>query len=549
MPLPASLSLRRTIGSLSVAAALLCVAGAAAQPDEAVDVIIRGGTIYDGGEGKPFVGDIAIRGDRIVHVGPPGRYSAAKVIDAKGMIVAPGFIDPHTHADSFIRSPDKAVRVNAAWLNQGVSTVMIGVDGSGTPDVAEDAGKLAASGIGTNIVSFVGFGPVRRRVLGQDARAPSAAELNQMRALVAKGLCEGAVGLSTGLFYAPQSFATTAEVVAVAREAAVRGGIYDTHQRDESSYSIGLLGSVAEAIEIGRQAGMPVHFAHLKALGVDVHGQAGAVIAAIDAARRAGIDVTADQYPWLASGTSLDASLLPRWAVDGGGAALLKRLDDPATLARIRGEMQDNLRRRGGASALLLIAQDFPWTGKTLQQVADEWKLDSRDAALLIIRQSVEAEGRGQKGGGAAVASFNMAQADVDLLMKQPWMVTSSDGSDGHPRMFATFPEKYVRYVRERKVIDLRAFIRQSTGRTADIYKLDRRGYLRPGYFADVLVFDPGQYAPRADYVRPRELSVGVRKLFVNGALAVDDGRTTGVVAGRALLRPPPVGCTARSAG
>lgn len=545
MPL-APLAFSRTIALFSAAAALLSVSGAAAQADETVDFIIRGGTIYDGGEGAPFVGDVAIRGDRIVHVGASQGYSATRIIDARGMIVAPGFIDPHTHADSFLRSPDKAMRVNGAWLNQGVSTVMIGVDGSGTPDVAEDATKLEASGIGTNIVSFVGFGPVRQRVLGQDARAPDAAELDRMKALVAKGMCEGAVGLSTGLFYAPQSFATTAEVVAVAREAATRGGLYDTHQRDESSYSIGLLGSVQEVIDIGRQAGMPVHFAHLKALGVDVHGQAGAVIAAIDAARADGVDVTADQYPWLASGSNLDASLLPRWAVDGGGSALLKRLDDPATLARIRDEMRENLRRRGGASALLLISQGFPWTGQTLEQVAAAWKVDSRDAALRIIRQSVEAKADDEGGGGSAVASFNMAQGDVDLLMKQPWMVTSSDGSDGHPRMFATFPEKYVRYVRERKIIDLATFIRQSTGRTADIYKLDRRGYLRTGYFADVLVFDPDEYAPRADYVHPRELSVGVRKLFVNGVLAVDGGRATGIAAGRALLRPDPPNCNER---
>ncbi|KTE30881.1 MULTISPECIES: N-acyl-D-amino-acid deacylase family protein [unclassified Sphingopyxis] len=532
---------------LSGAAALLSVSGAAAKADEAVDIIIRGGTIYDGGEGVPFVGDVAIRGDRIVHVGAPGGFTAPRIVDATGMIVAPGFVDPHTHADGFLRSPDRAVRVNAAWLNQGVTTVMIGVDGSGTPDVAADAAKLEASGIGTNVVSFVGFGPVRQRVLGQDARAPDAAELDRMKALVAKGMCEGAVGLSTGLFYAPQSFATTGEVVAVAREAATRGGIYDTHQRDESSYSIGLLGSVQEVIDIGRQAGMPVHFAHLKALGVDVHGQAGAVIAAIEKARADGIDVTADQYPWLASGSNLDASLLPRWAVDGGGKALLKRLDDPATLAKIRGEMAENLRRRGGAAALLLISEGYPWTGQTLEQVAAAWKLDSRDAALRIMRASVEAKARGESGGGTGVASFNMAQADVDLLMKQPWMVTSSDGSDGHPRMFATFPEKYLRYVRERKVIDLATFIRQSTGRTADIYKLDRRGYLRAGYFADVLVFDPEGYAPRADYVRPRELSVGVDKLFVNGQLAVDGSRATGVAAGRALLRLRPPGCDGRS--
>lgn len=542
MPL-APLRLVRTMAMLSGAAALLSVSGAAAKADEAVDVIIRGGTIYDGGEGAPFVGDVAIRGDQIVHVGPPGGFTAPRIVDAKGMIVAPGFVDPHTHADGFLRSSDRAMRVNAAWLNQGVSTVMIGVDGSGTPDVAADAARLEVSGIGTNVVSFVGFGPVRQRVLGQDARAPDAAELGRMKALVAKGMCEGAAGLSTGLFYAPQSFATTGEVVAVAREAAIRGGIYDTHQRDESSYSIGLLGSVQEVIDIGRQAGMPVHFAHLKALGVDVHGQAGAVIAAIDKARADGIDVTADQYPWLASGSNLDASLLPRWAVDGGGKALLKRLDDPATLAKIRGEMAENLRRRGGAGALLLISEGYPWTGQTLEQVAAEWKLDSRDAALRIIRASVEAKARGERGGGTGVASFNMAPADVDLLMKQPWMVTSSDGSDGHPRMFATFPEKYVRYVRERKVIDLATFIRQSTGRTADIYKLDRRGYLRAGYFADVLVFDPEEFAPRADYVRPRELSVGVVKLFVNGKLAIDEGGATGIAAGRALLRPRPPGC------
>lgn len=519
--------------------------GAASSPDERVDLLIRGGTIYTGSD-EPFVGDVAIKGDHIVSVSRHADVAAARVIDAKGMIVAPGFIDPHTHADSFIRSPDKAMRVNAAWLTQGVSSVVIGVDGSGTPDVAADAAKLAGSGIGTNVALFVGFGAVRQRVLGPDARAPNAAELDKMKALVASGMCDGALGLSTGLFYAPQSFAKTDEVVAVAREAAIRGGLYDTHQRDESSYSIGLLGSVEEAIEIGRKAGMPVHFAHLKALGVDVHGQAGAVIAAIDAARAAGVEVTADQYPWLASGSNLDASLLPRWAVDGGGQALLKRLDDPAMLARIRDEMADNLRRRGGASALLLIAEGFPWTGRTLEQVAEGWKLDPRDAALRIIRQSVEAKGGEAKRGGTSVASFNMAQPDVDLLMKQPWMVTSSDGSDGHPRMFATFPEKYLRYVRERKVIDLATFIRQSTGRTADIYKIDRRGYLRSGYFADVLVFDPDGFAPRADYLHPRELSVGVRKLFVNGALAVDDGRTTGATAGRALLRPRPAGCAAR---
>lgn len=526
-------------GSMGTAASLL---EAAPAPEQA-DVLIRGGTIYDGGAGNPYVGDVAIRGDRIIYVGRAARLTAAQVVDAKGMIVVPGFIDAHTHADSFIRSPDRTVRANAAWLDQGVSTVMIGVDGFGTPEVGADAAKLQASGIGTNIVPFIGFGAVRHKVLGDDARAPNAEELSRMKAMVAKGMCEGATGFSAGLFYPPQSFAKTDEVVAVAREAAIRGGLYDTHQRDESSYNIGLLGSVKEAIDIGKQAGMPVHFAHLKALGVDVQGQAPAVIAEIEAARAAGQAVTADQYPWLASGSSLDASLLPGWAVDGGDAALIKRLDDPATLARVRDEMQNNLRRRGGPKALLLIAQGFPWTGKTLEQMATIWQLDPRDAALRIIRASIETSDPAKKGHGTSVASFNMAQADVDLLMQQPWVVTSSDGSEGHPRMFATFPEKYAHYVRDRKVISLRTFVRQSTGMTADIYKIDRRGYLRQGYYADVGVIDPAGYEPRADYVHPRELSVGVRKLYVNGVLAVDDSQATGATAGRALLRPRPAAC------
>ncbi|OYU14288.1 MAG: amidohydrolase [Alphaproteobacteria bacterium PA4] len=517
------------------------VAAAAPKP---ADVLIRGGTIHDGSTGKAFVGDVAISGDRIVYVGKRAPMPALRTIDARGLLVTPGFIDPHTHADGFLRAPDAATRTNAAWLNQGVTTVMIGVDGGGTPDVGDDARALTTAGVGTNIVPFVGFGAVRQRVLGQAARAPDAAELARMQTLVAKGMCEGATGLSTGLFYAPQSFAKTGEVISVAREAAKRGGIYDTHQRDESSYSIGLLESIREVLTIGRDAGMPVHFAHIKALGVDVHGQAQAVITLIDAARAAGQEVTADQYPWLASGSSLDAALLPRWAVDGGDSALLKRLDDPATLARIRDEMAENMRRRGGAASLLLIAQGFEWTGKTLADMARLWAIDPRDAALRIIRDSITGREAGRQGRGTSVASFNMAQADVDLFMRQPWVVTSSDGSDGHPRMFATFPEKYVRYVKDRPVISLGDFIHGSTGRSADIYRLDRRGYLRPGYFADVAVIDPARFAPRADYVHPRELSVGVAQLYVNGTLALADGKATGALPGRVLLRPTPAHCS-----
>lgn len=527
----------------ALTATLLAGAAPPAPPSGMADVVIHGGTIHDSSAAKPFVGDVAIRGDRIVYVGPHSPLRATRRIEARGMIVSPGLIDAHSHPDTYIFSPDAAVRVNAPWTRQGVSTILVGVDGYGTPDIADYAVGRMQAGVGTNLVPMIGFGAVRQRVLGQNARAPDPQELARMQALVAKGMCEGATGLSTGLFYPPQSFASTQEVIALAREAGLRGGLYDTHQRDESSYTIGLKGSVEEVLRIGREAKMPVHIAHIKALGVDVQGQAPQIIAMIEAARAKGQDVTADQYPWLASGSSLEASLLPGWSVDGGAQAMLGRFADAPTMARIRAEMVTNMRRRGGPGKMLLISAGFDYTGKTLEQLATAWHVDPLDAALRIITQDARAD---DKHYGGAIASFNMADGDVDLFMKQPWVVTSSDGSDGHPRQFATFAEKYAKYVRTRHVIDLATFIRQSTGRTADIYRLDHRGYLRAGWYADVAVIDPARYAPRADYVHPRELSVGVRQLYVNGRLTVDNDASTGALAGRVLLRPAPAACPAR---
>ena len=525
---------------LLLCCAALIVGRASAAPE--VDIVIRGGTIYTGAEEPPITGDVEVRGDRIVYVGPGRGTAAERTIDARGKIVAPGFIDPHTHPDSYIRAADARTRLNLPWLAQGVSTLVVGGDGTGTPDIAADTRKLEASGIGTNVAAMVGFGAIRTRVLGRVDRAPTPAESEQERALATAAMCQGALGLSTGLFYAPQSYATTDEVIAVAAEVGRRGGLYDTHQRDESNYTIGLLASTREAIAIGRAAGTPVHFSHLKALGVDLQGRAPALIAEIEAARRNGLRVTADQYPWLASGSSLDAALIPNWAVDGGYKALIARLAEPATLARIRHEMRENLRRRGGGEAILLTSAGHPWTGKTLGAAAAEWKVEPVDAALRILRVPNKA---GAGAAGPGIASFNMADRDVHLIMKQPWVVPASDGSDGHPRQYASFPRKYRVYVRERRVISLGEFIRRSTGLTADIYGIAGRGYLQRGYFADVVVFDPKRYAPRADYVRPKLPAAGVDALLVNGRLALANGAATGVAAGRGLRRPRPAGCPA----
>lgn len=524
-------------------AAVAALPGATAAPASAPQAtVIAGGTIYDGSSATPVTGDVVVVGDRIVSVGPGAgkKYPGAKRIDARGLVVSPGFIDPHTHADALIWGKTAQERLVTPWLTQGVTTIFTGVDGygQGTGTVKALLDHADTGGIGPNIATFVGFGAVRVKVLKNDDREPTAAELDQMKAITAQGMCDGAFGLSSGLFYAPQSFSKTPEVIALAREAAKRGGIYDTHQRDESSYSIGLMNSVAEAIEIGRAAGLPVHFAHIKALGADVHGKAGEIVAAVEAARVKGQNVTADQYPYEASGSSLVASLVPRWAQDGGAMALVKRLETPAERARIVAEMAPNLVRRGGPNAVLLRGEGQPWAGKRLEAVAADWKVDPIEAAVRIILAD--------KGRGSPIVSFNMVEPDIKLLMQQPWVMTGSDGSAGHPRMFGTFPTKYAKYVVTEKTIDLATFINASTGRTADFYKLDRRGHLKAGYFADIVVFDPKTYRPRATYLEPELTSEGVRTLIVNGTAVIADGQLTGKAGGKAIRHRATLGTCPR---
>lgn len=514
----------------SIQSVPLTNAWGAAQPTASADVIIRGGTIYPGGA-APFIGDVAIRGDRIVYVGPHAPGTAARVIDATGMIVAPGFIDTHSHVGDAIGSDVPAARLVLPFLTQGVTTAFIGVDGGGDPDIAKTFGAGENRDTGINYASYVGLGAVRLKVIGPADRAPTPDELARMESLVGGAMCNGALGLSTGLFYAPQSFAKLDEVVALARIAAARGGVYDSHLRDESSYTIGLAGAVDEALTIGREAGIPVHIAHIKALGVDVQGQAPAIIAKIEAAQRAGLIVTADQYPWSASGTGLSAALLPRWAQDGGRDATLKRFDDPAQMARMLPEIADNLRRRGGPVSILITRGPTDAVGKTLEQIAKATNTSPVAAAISILRQSE-----------AGIASFNQSEADIAAFMKRPWVVTSSDASPGHPRYYASFARKYAVYVKDKKVIDLRTFIDQSTSVTADMFALEGRGRLKPGSFADVVVFDPARFGPRADYVHPTLFSQGMRTVVVNGRIAIDGGAPTGLAAGRPLPRTPKPG-------
>lgn len=448
------------------------------------------------------------------------------------MIVSAGFIDPHTHAGEWLASDKARERLVLPFLMQGVTTAFIGNDGGGDTDVAATLTSARTKPVGVNYATYVGFGAVRKQVIGDDRRAPTAAELTRMRRLVAKAMCDGALGLSTGLFYAPQSFAETGEVAALAREAGQRGGTYDSHIRDESSYNIGLKAAIDEAIEVGRLAKMPVHISHIKALGVDVHGQAGAIISKVEAARRAGRKVTADQYPWSASGTSLVASLVPLWAQDGGRNALLKRFADASLRDRLHRDMTENMRKRGGADALLITEGDEK--GRTLADVAKRRGENPVTAAIAVIRIH-----------DPSVASFNQTEADIAAFMRQPWVMTGSDASTGHPRVYGSFARKYAKYVKADRVLTLRQFIERSSALTADTFKLAGRGHLRPGAFADVVVFDPKSYAARATYEQPELLAAGVRTVVVNGVIAVDDGKPTDRAAGRALPQTPPKGSCA----
>ena len=496
-------------------------------PRVSVDLLISRGRVVDGSGADPRVLDVGIRGDRIVFVGDAAsaRVRAARTIRAAGLVVAPGFIDPHTHTLEDLSSP--ARRGNENYLMQGVTTVFTGNDGGGPFRVAETLASWRRGGLGTNAALLVGHGTVRRHVLGMSDAAPTPEQLARMKELVGRAMAEGAFGISTGLYYAPGSFARTEEVIELSRVAAAAGGIYDTHMRDENSYSVGLLGSIEETIRIGREAGIPVHISHIKALGKEVWGRSADAIRLIRAARDSGVEVTADQYPYAASGTSITAALVPRWAEEGGAEGLRRRIEDPSVRPRLVADMEANLRRRGGARSLLITsARDRAVVGKTLEEVAKARGVSAVEAAIEIAKQ-----------GGAALASFNMSEADIEYFMAQDFVATGSDGSTGHPRKYGTFPRKLREYVYNKKLLTLQAAVRAGGALTAEWFRLPGRGLLREGYFADLIVFDEATVADRATYERPELLAVGMRYVVVNGRVVVEEGKYNGALAGRPLSK------------
>ena len=497
------------------------------------DVLIRGGRVLDG-TGNPWMkADVGIRDDRIVAVGNLTGAAATTILDAEGRYVAPGFIDTHSHAGGALATPELSGA--EPLLAQGITTVFVNPDGGGAADLVKQRQTLTARGTGVNVALMVPHGAVRGAVIGADDRAPTAAELRRMETMVQQGMEAGAFALSSGPFYAPGSFAKTDELVALARVAARYGAPYQSHIRDESDYTIGLLDAVEEVITVAREANTRGVVTHIKALGPNVWGFSAAIVQRIDRAREAGIEVFADQYPYEASQTSLGAALVPRWAQAGGNAAFLQRLADPAQRSRIVREMHENLARRGGAGRIQIArwSPDSSVEGRTLAQIAGARSADAVETALSMLERA-----------DAGIVSFNMHDDDIERLMRQPWTMTASDGAltrmgDGvpHPRGNGAFARKLRRYVVEDGVVGLADAVRSMTSLPASVYRMDDRGVLRPGAYADVVVFDLAAVRDRATFENPHQLAEGIVHVLVNGRTAWRDGRLVAEKHGQVLTR------------
>jgi N-acyl-D-aspartate/D-glutamate deacylase len=409
------------------------------------DVIIRHGRVIDGTGNPWFRADVALNGERIAAIGDLGAATARREIDATGLYVTPGFIDPHSHAGPGLATP--GLSHGEPLLVQGLTTVVSNPDGGGPVDLARQRNELLRDGMGVNAVQLVPHGSIRESVLGTEDRAPTAAEMEEMRGMVRSGMEEGAYGMSSGTFYVPGSYSAPGEIVELAKVVATFGGAYTSHIRDETDYTVGVVAAVEEVIDVARKAGIPGVITHVKALGPRVWGFGTVITARIKAAREEGIEVYTDQYPYLASSTGLAAALLPRWSQAGGRDSLIARFARPGIMADIRLAMVDNLARRGGADRIQFgrFRQDESIEGRLLSDLARERGEDPLDTAIDLIRQGGPAQGEG----GIGIISFNMHEDDIATLMTPSWNMTSSDGAlvpwmEGvpHPRAYGTFRKR-----------------------------------------------------------------------------------------------------------
>ena len=541
---------------------ILFFAAAATAP---YDLVIRNGHVIDGTGSPWYAGDVAIRGGRIAAIGRLDGVAARRTLDARGMVVAPGFID-------MLGQSELTILVNPhlpSKIFQGITTEITGEGGSIAPlndqilkadrvtyehygispdwrTYAEYFARLRKQGMGINLASYVGATQVRRMVLGDDNRAPNAAELERMKALVRDAMRDGAIGVSTSLQYAPAPYASTEELIALAAEAARFGGTYASHIRNEGDR---IDAALDEAFRIGREARIPVEIWHLKAAGKANWGRMREIVDRIEAARKSGVDVAADTYAYTAAFNSFSA-IIPPWAHDGGDKKLVERLKDPAMRARIRKEMEtpggswDNEWQEvtGPESFIVGAVQNpklLPLQGKTIAEIAKIWNKDPIDTAFDLL---IEDEAFTQ------VALFIMSEPDVVLGLQQPWVSICNDSQgaspDGvlgqehpHPRAYGTFPHILRKYVHDEKKLTLEDAIRKFSALPAQRMRLADRGVLKTGMWADIVVFDPETIRDLATFDAPNQLSQGMRFVLVNGVPVIEEGKTTNALPGKVLGR------------
>lgn len=537
LPSRISLELRQRAPALLALLALVLTPGSAgALQQPAYDLLLRGGTVVDGTGAPGFRADVALRGDRIVRIAPEGigEGEAVRVLDVGGLVVAPGFIDPHTHSRGTILDLPEA----EAYLRQGVTTLVDGNDGSSPFPLEDFFRRVEEVGTAPNFALFVGHGVIRERAMGGNLqRPPSPAELDSMKAMVARGMREGALGLSTGLAYVPGNFAETDEIIEVARVAAAHGGIYISHMRDEGA---GVLESLRETIRIGEGAGIAVQVTHHKVGGHRQFGQSRDALRLMADARARGIDVTFDQYPYTASSTGL-GFLIPRWAFADEG--LRPRLDDPIQAARIRAEMLEFLDERfaGDPSGVQLVncSFDASLAGRTLRDILDERGVapTPENMAELVLELHLR--------GGCGSILHSFSEEDVEVLLRSELGMIGSDGTlvamglgNPHPRGYGTYPRVLGRYVRERGVIPMEEAIRKMSGFPAQRLGLADRGRIEVGLVADIVVFDADGITDRATFSDPHQYSVGVVHVLVGGVSVLEEGEVTGERPGRILRGP-----------